>query len=128
VDPEQPVDLEEGLAGPLGLDRGADSLEPLQQPVPALGDADRIGGGQQQRGATGERLAERHSRFDAVGLGGARHLPDLLPAAGQGGERDRLLEPVGAGDPKREARNDDGGDHTNVCSYISREVKPKLIS
>ena len=85
MDPEQPVDLEEGLAGTLGLDRGADSLEPLQQPVPALGDADRVGRDQPQRGAAGERLPEGHPGLDAVGLGGGGDLPHRLPPAADRG-------------------------------------------
>ena len=122
VDPEQPVDLEEGLAGALGLDRGADSLEPLQQPVPALGDADRVGRDQPQRGAAGERLGEGHPGLDAVGLGGGGDLTHHLPPAREGSERDRLVEPsAGVGDPEREAGDEDGGDHyTNVCSYANQ--------
>ena len=84
MDAEQPVDLEEGLAGPLGLDRGADPLEPLQQPVPALGDADRVGWEQPQRGTAGERLPECHPRLDAIGLGGGRTSPTACRPPGRG--------------------------------------------
>ena len=96
VHSQQPAGIEARQTGKLGLDRRPDRLEPHQQPLPAVRDADRVGWDQQQPGAARERLSQAHPGMNAVSLGSERNLPHLLPSPGLRGKRDGNSEQLGA--------------------------------
>ena len=117
VDPAQSLDGEERLARPLGLHRGADPLQPAQQPLPQLRLANRVGRDQLQRRTAGKRLPQGHAGMNAALFGSAGDLAQRLAGAGQRGERYGFIEPAGTSNPERETGDQKAGHHTNVCSY-----------
>ena len=124
VQPQQPVRGEGGEPRTLRLDRGADRLQPHEQPLPAIGDAGRIGWHERQRRTAGERLAERRPGSDAERLRSWGRLPHAcLPARLRRERRGHAqqLFAVTGGDGQLEAGKEDADDHgTNACSPCDR--------
>ena len=73
--------VEAGEPGTVGLDRRADRLECPDDPLPRVGDPDRVGRHERQTRAARERLAQAHPGMDAERLGRVRDLADELLAA-----------------------------------------------
>ncbi len=128
VQPVEPGGLEEGRPGAVGLDLGADRLEPVEHAVPERAHALRIGRDQPQGGAARHRLAQPHAPHDPERLGRRGDLPHhLLPARlGREGDRLRQQRPTVAQPREQlEAGVEDADDHTNTCSHpASAGCKP----
>ena len=106
--------LEEGRPGAVGLDLGADRLEPVEHAVPERAHALGIGRDQPQRRAARHRLAQPHPPHDPERLGRGGDLPHHLLAARLGRERDRLGQqrpPVPQRRKQLEAGVEDADDH-----------------
>ena len=126
-EPTQAGGLEEGLARPPRLDRGADPLQASQRLLPGRLRALGIGRHQRQLGAAGERLAEAHPGAHAERLGGPGGLSDHLRPAGLGCQRQRpgeqrppaLFQDRQEGEPGDERASDRA---SNICSYMERRI------
>src|SRR3954471_23970254 len=114
MEPAQARRVEARLAGTHGLHPRADALEPGEDALPCVGDADRIGRDEMQRRAAGEGLAHPHAGMDAEGLGGRGDLPHVLLATGLRRECRRVPEQgpaTAGGDRELEAWKQDADDH-----------------
>ena len=108
---------EERLAGPRGLDRGADRLQLPQRPLPGGLGADRVGRHQDQRRAAREPLGEPHPGADAKRLRRPRGLAEHLWAARLWRQRHRpseQLPPLAQGAAKLQAGDEGAGDEVHL--------------
>jgi hypothetical protein len=106
----QPAGLEEGLAGALGLDLGADpGLEAAEGSLPGPLGLLGVRRDQRELGAARERLAQPHAGADAEPLGRSRHLADQLGRAGLGGKRRRPARHLPAALAQRDQEPESGG-------------------
>ena len=92
--------VEAGEPGTVGLDRRADRLERPSDPLPGVGDPDRVGRHERQTRAARERLAQAHPGMDAERLG-RRARPRRPAARGPAPGRGR---PAPAGAPRARRR------------------------
>ena len=111
VQPHQPVGREQRPAR-------LDAARPRRPATPAggaalggVGDGARVGGGQLEPRAAGDRLADPHPRAHAEGGGGRVHLADQRRAARLRAERDRRVgQRPAQRHPQREAGDEDADD------------------
>ncbi len=111
--PHEALRLEAGEAGPLRLDRGADRLEPHDQPLPGVGDAGRVGRHERQLRAARERLPSGIPARTPNASAASVTSPTRCSRAALGRERGRLAEQLSAvarGDGELEAAGDQNAD------------------
>ena len=119
---------------PFGLDRRPDRLQAHEQPLPRVGDPDRVRWHEHQPRTACQRLPQLHPGVDAERLSRERHLSHLLHSAGLWSQRRGRLQEFGTiagGDGQlepREENTDDLRHHEHMFAWAPDGTHPVTSS